>query len=88
LSPDINRHSVKNRFLLRINNMTANLYRRDFVPITVRDLSVIGYVLVKEWSSIPALTWVAWNFPRLWRKRRIIQARRSVDPRELERWFT
>jgi GT2 family glycosyltransferase len=84
----INRHSVKNRFLLRINNMTGNLYRRDFVPITVRDLSVVGYVLFREWTSIPALTWIVWNFRRLWKKRNLIQARRTIDARELEHWFT
>src|SRR5207253_3158087 len=36
----INYHSVKNRFLLRINNMTGELYHRDFWPITKRDLAV------------------------------------------------
>src|SRR5207253_10520458 len=30
LPKDINYHSVKNRFLLRINNITRNLYGRDF----------------------------------------------------------
>src|SRR5207244_1165265 len=33
LPKEINYHSVKNRFLLRLNNMTGNLYRRDFWPI-------------------------------------------------------
>jgi GT2 family glycosyltransferase len=87
LPPEINRHSVKNRFLLRINNMTGNLYRRDLVAITVRDFSVIGYVLLKEWSSIPALGWLVWNFPRLWSKRSQIQGRRRADVRDLEKWF-
>jgi GT2 family glycosyltransferase len=84
----INYHSVKNRFLLRINNMTSNLYSRDFLAVTWRDLSVVGYVFFREWSSIPALFYVIGNFPRLWRKRRQIQARWRVDPRDLERWFT
>ena len=84
LPPAINYHSVKNRFLLRINNLTGNLYRRDFWPITKRDAAVIGYVLLREWSSIPALFYVTRNLPRLLRKRRVIQSRRRADPAE---WF-
>jgi GT2 family glycosyltransferase len=83
----INYHSVKNRFLLRLNNMTASLYTRDFLHITFRDLSVIGYVLLREWKSIGALTYVVRNFPRLWRKRQAIQARKRISGPELDRWF-
>ena len=84
LPPTINYHSVKNRFLLRINNLTGSLYRRDFWPITKRDAAVIGYVLLREWSSIPAFFYVTRNLPRLLRKRRVIQSRRRADPAE---WF-
>ena len=84
----INYHSVKNRFLLRINNMTWSLYRRDFWQITKRDAAVIGYVLLREWSSIPALVYILRNLRRLFRKRRIVQSRVRVDRAELESWFT
>jgi GT2 family glycosyltransferase len=87
LPKEINYNSVKNRFLLRINNMTSDLYRRDFWPITARDAAVLGYVLVREWSSIPALGFVLRNMPRLWRKRKSIQARVRVDRCQLELWF-
>jgi GT2 family glycosyltransferase len=80
LPKEINYHSVKNRFLLRLNNMTRQLYRRDIVPVTKRDLAVIGYVFVREWSSIPGLFFVLRNLPRLLRKRKAIQSRRRVDP--------
>jgi len=83
----INYHGVKNRFLLRINNMTASLYTRDFFPVTVRDLSVVAYVLAREWSSIGALTYVVRNLPRLWKKRREIQSRRRISGQELDHWF-
>ena len=84
LPKEINYHSVKNRFLLRLNNMTANLYRRDFWPITRRDLAVIGYVLLREWSSIPAFFYILSHLPRLLRKRAEIQRRRKAD---LRAWF-
>jgi GT2 family glycosyltransferase len=83
----INYHSVKNRFLLRINNMTWNLYRRDFWRITKRDAAVIGYVFLREWHSIPALFQVARHLPRHLRKRRLIQNRVRINPVELEKWF-
>jgi GT2 family glycosyltransferase len=87
LSPVINYHSVKNRFLLRLNNMTRSLYLRDFWRITVRDAAVVGYVLVREWRSIGALFYLIRHLPRLWRKRRAIQSRRRISGTELDRWF-
>jgi GT2 family glycosyltransferase len=80
LAKEINCHSVKNRFLLRINNITGTLYRRDLWPITKRDAMVIGYVCLREWASIPGLFFVLRNLPRLLRKRKSIQARRRADP--------
>jgi hypothetical protein len=78
---------VKNRFLLRLNNMTASLYRRDFWRISLRDIQVIVYVLIREWSSLGALVYVIREFPRLWKKRQLIQARRKIAGPELDRWF-
>jgi len=88
LPSEINYHSVKNRFLLRFNNMTGDLYRRDFWRITQRDLTVIGYVLIREWSSIPALWYVIKNFPRLLKKRRITQRMGQINSTEIAKWFT
>lgn len=84
LPKDINYHSVKNRFLLRLNNMTTNLYRRDFWPITKRDAAVIGYVFLREWASITGLFYVVRHLPRLLRKRAHIQSRKQADPMQ---WF-
>jgi len=57
---------------------------RDFLRISTRDAAVVGYVLVREWTSIGALLYVIRNFPRLWKKRRAIQSRfsssRVADP--------
>ena len=87
LSALINYHSVKNRFLLRLNNMTRSLYLRDFLRISTRDAAVVGYVLVREWTSIGALLYVIRNFPRLWKKRRAIQSRKRIEGPEVDRWF-
>ena len=84
----INYHSVKNRFLLRFNNMSLHLYRRDFWKITARDSAVVGYVFLREWSSIPALFYLARHLPRLLRKRNQIQRRARANSFEVEKWFS
>ncbi len=52
-------HSVKNRFLMRIKNMTPDLYRRNWVSITSRDLAVICACVVREHSSLRAFWYLA-----------------------------
>src|SRR5262245_1375389 len=84
----INYHSVKNRFLLRINNMSLRLYRMYFWKITARDAAVAGYVFLREWSSIPAFFYIARHLPRLLHKRKQIQRRSQANPPQLEKWFS
>ncbi len=79
MAPAANYHSVKNRFLLRINNQPAGDIVRNIVPILARDLVVLGACLTVERTSLPAFSWLWKNRKRLWEKRREIQARvRSV----------
>jgi GT2 family glycosyltransferase len=87
LPADINRHSVKNRFLMRIKNITPDLYARVLVPATLRDLMVLAGVLTIERQSLPALVSVARNMPRLLRARREIQRRRRPQAIPLRQWI-
>lgn len=68
-----NLHSVKNRFLLRINNQTREEFLRTLVPTLARDLVVLSACLTVERSSLPAFSWLWGNRKRLWTKRREIQ---------------
>ena len=70
-----NRHSVKNRFLLRINNQSPRELVRTFLPTLARDVVVVGACLTIERSSLPAFAWLWRNRRRLWAKRREIQAK-------------
>jgi GT2 family glycosyltransferase len=70
-----NMHSVKNRFLLRINNQSAGECVRTAVPTFARDLVVLAACLTVERSSLPAFGWLWRNRTRLWAKRREIQAK-------------
>jgi hypothetical protein len=87
LPPEINRYSVRNRFLLRLKNQTLGHAAWFLLPSLVRDLQVVGYVLVRERSSLPGLVDVARLLPRMLRKRRAVMRRRVRPTRELIRWF-
>lgn len=88
LPPVINMHSVKNRFLMRIKNMTGDLYRRNWFSITVRDLVVLGCCLVREHSSLKAFWYLARNWRRVLSKRQEIMKRRRVDDEYIASWFS
>ena len=75
----INMHSVKNRFLMRLKNMTPDLYRRNWVSITSRDLIVLGCCMVREFTSLKAFWYVARNWRRVLEKRSEIMNRRRVS---------
>jgi GT2 family glycosyltransferase len=88
MSPVANLHSVKNRFLLRVNNAGRGHLRTTFGRTFVRDAVVVGGCLTVERTSLEALRWLATNRGRLLAKRAEIQGRRTVGDRELARWFT
>src|ERR1700682_3047133 len=75
----LNMHSVKNRFLMRIKNMTGGLYKRFWRPTTARDLLVVGGCLLREPRSLPAFWHVARCLPRALGWRRRILRRRKVS---------
>ena len=83
----INMHSVKNRFLMRIKNMTGDLYWRNFLSITARDFVVLGCCLVREHGSLKAFIYIGKNWKRVLSKRKQIMARRRVDDQYIAKWF-
>jgi GT2 family glycosyltransferase len=88
LPPEINMHSVKNRFLMRIKNITGNVYRRNWLSITVRDCIVLSCCLIREQSSLRAFGYVLRNWRRVMQKRRAIMQRRRVTDDYMARWFS
>jgi GT2 family glycosyltransferase len=84
----INMHSVKNRFLMRIKNASGGLYRRFWLPMTLRDLAVIFGALITEPASLPAFWRLAKCLPNAVRARRIIMRRRRINDATLAAWFS
>ena len=87
LPKQINYHSVKNRFLLRLHHADIGWVAAFGLPSFVRDLLVIGACLTIERSSLPAFAWLLRNGRRHARRRREILRRRTVGSRDLRRWF-
>jgi len=87
LPPEINMHSVKNRFLMRIKNISPNLYRRNWLSITTRDVVVVMCCLLWEHTSLRAFWFLGRNLSRVVAKRRRIQAARRVDDQYMASWF-
>jgi len=87
MRPEMNLHSLKNRYLLRIYHQTwLNLLWT--LPIAgVRDLQALAWVLLAERSSLRAYRWVWQHRRELLQRRRALRARRTARWWELERWF-
>lgn len=83
----INWHSVKNRFLMRIKNISAGLYLRLAFPVTFRDSLIVGYCLLRDRRLLSALAYVAKNLRRFAQKRQQVQGRRRVSDAQLAPWF-
>jgi len=87
LPAEINMHSVKNRFLMRIKNISGDLYSRNWFSITTRDVVVVGCCLLWEHGSLGAFWFLVRNWSRAMAKRRLIQSRRRVDHDYMASWF-
>jgi GT2 family glycosyltransferase len=87
LPAEVNMHSVKNRFLLRLKNQGLYLALRNAPFELFRDLVVLAAALTVERTSLPAFAWLWRNRARVLAKRREVQRRRKVSDRQLARWF-
>lgn len=83
----INWHSVKNRFLMRLKNATVGTWLRLFIPVTYRDLLIVGYSALIDRRLLSALAFVWKKRERARLKRRLIQSRRRVPEHEIRSWF-
>ncbi|MGH9339351.1 MAG: glycosyltransferase [Acidobacteriota bacterium] len=87
LSPAINYHSLKNRYLMRRKNIDTGVTKKCFPYMWLRDLGIMLYAVVLEQSSLPALA-EAWRLrPKFQEKRNHVQSSRRIPSTEMARWF-
>ncbi len=87
LPPAVNLHSLKNRYLLRIDHQTAANFLWTLPATLTRDLAALAWVLLRERTSLPAYAWLWQRRRELARHRRLVQQRRTVPARAIGRWF-
>lgn len=87
LPATVNLHSLKNRYLLRIDHQTPGNFLWTLPATLARDLAALAWVLLCERSSLPAYAWLWRERRNLAAHRRLVQLRRTVPARAIGRWF-
>ncbi|MYF94429.1 MAG: glycosyltransferase [Holophagales bacterium] len=87
MSPEVNFHSLKNRYLLQYYHRSLADLPRTFLATAIRELGIVTYVLLRERSSLAAWGWLWRHRRRLRERRRLIRSRRLVPARATARWF-
>jgi GT2 family glycosyltransferase len=86
-SDDVNRYSVRNRFLLRLHCADLRWHLVCLPWWLVRDLAVVAACLTVERSSLPGLADVVRVREDARRRRAWVLGRRTVPSRHISRWF-
>lgn len=80
-------YAVRNRYLLLLKDDLPRLFLRDLAAITLYDLGILGYLLLRERASLRALA-SAWALRgRMLHKRRLIHGRRTASIDDMWGWF-
>ncbi len=87
MPPAVNFHSLKNRYLLRCYHQTARNFVLTLAPTLLRDAMALGYVVLRERSSLAAYAWLWRNRRTIAARRRQVAARRTAPAAALDRWF-
>ncbi|MFB1097899.1 glycosyltransferase family 2 protein [Terribacillus sp. JSM ZJ617] len=87
MSASINMHSVKNRIIMLIQNESKRGIILDGWNFIIYDLMIIIYVLFREHSSIPALTFILKSRKKILGVRKVIQSSKSTKSKEIIKWF-
>lgn len=87
LSPRLNALGVQNRFLLQFNNFSFAINASCLLPTLLRNTIVLGAVLLKERTSLPALRHVLRHTHKALRQRKALLKRVRITPGEAASWF-
>lgn len=87
LPADLNRHSLRNRYLMRMKNMDASVRWRCFPHMWLRDAAILAYVLLLERSSLAAYG-EAWRLRHRFRLKRQALLPRCSPSSKIAPWFS
>lgn len=83
VDPLLKMYAVRNRYLLMLKNEDPTLFRRDFFQIVTYDIGIFFYMLLRERSSLRALSSL-WSLRRkMLAKRHDIQTRRRATTEQV-----
>lgn len=89
LSPLLNKLSVRNRFLLQLNNLNASVLLKVFLSgFIFRNILVLFGVLLKERKSLGAFTDLVKLFRRALSRRKSLFIHTSTRSDKTARWFS
>jgi GT2 family glycosyltransferase len=88
VDPALRRDAVRNRYLMMMKDEIPALFWRDILWITLYDIAILGYLLLREPSSLTALA-EAWKLRKsMLKKRHIIQSKRKATRENMAAWFS
>jgi GT2 family glycosyltransferase len=79
--------AVKNRYYLLLKNESKVTFRRDWAQILWYDLQIWIYILLKERSSLKAISLIKKDWPRLLSWRKEIWSHVKVHDEDIQSWF-
>jgi GT2 family glycosyltransferase len=79
--------SVRNRYLMLMKNDVFSHFLRHFLSIATYELTILGYILLRERSSLKGYGQALRLAPRAIKKRKAIMNRRKVSDDYILQWF-
>lgn len=76
-----------NQRLMQIKNELPQHFFHDAPQILWKELLIFGYILLREPYLLKSLIKLLTKIPSVWKKRKIIMARRRVTVEKMRRWF-
>jgi GT2 family glycosyltransferase len=80
-------NSIRNRYLVMLKNDLVPHFLRHLPQIALYELKIMGYVLLRERSSLKGYAQAVRLFPRAIKKRKAIMRRKKVTGDYILRWF-
>lgn len=79
ISSELKLYAVRNRYLLILKNDILSHYLSDLHSSLLYDIMIIGFLVLREWSSLKYILYIVMNFQKIMKKRRYIQQTRVVS---------